>query len=122
MAYLLRNIGTVSLLLFALAGFLGEVAGYLPPEVGASIAKFAFGVLGVARGSVLVAEILKRERPADQVTVRPAVFLDGKLIRDAVTDQPESGGVLVGKYPMEEPESAGVTFGDKLASEHEAAR
>lgn len=58
MAWLKRNVLTVSLLLFALGAFLTELAGSVEGDVGAGVAKVAIIAVAAARGLVLAAEAL----------------------------------------------------------------
>lgn len=60
MDWLKRNIGTVSLLLFALGAFLTEFSSALPEGVGARTAQVSIIVLGAARALVVGLEVLKR--------------------------------------------------------------
>lgn len=58
MDYLERNLGTLSLLAFALAALLTELAGALDTGIGASVAKVALVCLAAGRGFVLAAQAL----------------------------------------------------------------
>jgi len=58
MDYAKRNVLTLSLILFAVGAFTTEVAGSLPPGIGADVAKVAVIAVAAARGLVLAAEAL----------------------------------------------------------------
>jgi hypothetical protein len=52
------NIGTLSLIAFALAAFLTELAGALPGGVGADLAQAALVAMAIGRGLVHAAQAL----------------------------------------------------------------
>lgn len=66
MSWLLRNILTVSLLLFALGAFLTELAGALPEGVGAQAAQVSVIAIAAARGLVQAAAELRKSPGGDQ--------------------------------------------------------
>lgn len=63
MHWILRNIGTTTVLAFALAGFLGELAGALPEQAGALVTSASLLALAIGRGLVVAAEILRSGEP-----------------------------------------------------------
>lgn len=63
MTYLKRNLGTLSLLAFALGAFGTELAGSLPEGVGAKVASVALVSMSVGRACVLAAEALADKEP-----------------------------------------------------------
>jgi len=58
MTWLLRNIGSATLIVFAAAGFLAQLAGGFDGDTGATITRWSLIALAAARGLVAASEAL----------------------------------------------------------------
>lgn len=75
MEYLRRNLGTLSLLAFAIGAFLTELAKALPEGYGAKVAAAALVSMAIGRAIVLAAQALSPYHDSDgsgQVLMFPA--------------------------------------------------
>jgi hypothetical protein len=62
MTFARRNIGTLTLILFAIAAFCTELAGALPEGIGATTTQVALVAMAAARGLVCATEALRAEK------------------------------------------------------------